>query len=635
MKKISQHCIFSFISPVALLTAANLLMPLVFIQPALAQSGRDDTSQVHFQVEIRDLSPKFLEFYRAAVKSTGGEAERWALFEKMDNFLAVPPTARGREEGRKLLDQAWLRYPPVLDRIERGSSTLSPSPQQALNAVSNLLSGPEPPSGPSEKIVVVTFVGTFDRNAFAAKTSDGEPMIALPIEVPGSELTMTHEFTHVVNQSLGHLWQAGEQTIATLMFTEGLAMRVTQQLDPSAPEYAYVSLVPDWFVECQSRHVEVLSGLIPHLLETGEGSITRFTYGTGASGLTREAYCGGWYAVGYLLKHGWTFPTLARLNRSQINAVMQQTVPEMLNQPDHNVPSNSPLVPHVQVRTSDVTQPGFKGRLYEPDEQRTHNVSVVLIGGSEGHLFTADDIGPRLASLGYPVLGVDYTNGYSDTRRLADVPIEMFTKAANWLKAKEGGNDTRIVMIGYSRGSEAVLLAASSDPDLNGVAVFSPSSVSWSALGSTDPRGQSGWTQNGRPVPFLAPTDQTGPSAFFSALTDSVQQRLSRIPVEHIRAPLLLVASDDDGIWPSGEMARQIQTRLKAVGFRYDVTLLLFNHGSHRILGVGPSPPTETYKSPDRTRVINFGGTADGNENARDGGWAALLDFLNGINNHQ
>ncbi len=56
-------------------------------------------SSAAFQVEIRDFTPKFLAFYAAAKGPGISESERWTRFEKLDGFLAVPPTARGREEG--------------------------------------------------------------------------------------------------------------------------------------------------------------------------------------------------------------------------------------------------------------------------------------------------------------------------------------------------------------------------------------------------------------------------------------------------------------------------------------------------------------------------------------------------------
>jgi len=402
---------------------SNSVIALGRTKPKLSRFDR-------FKVEIRDYSPKFLTFYKAANLSNIDEPSRWALFEKLDGFLAVPPTPEGKEEGRKLLKLAWNRYPASLTRISLGAAALNANPQQCLNNVVSLLSGSKNFRGKPEKIVVIPFVGTFDGNAFASKTFDGNPLVAIPIEVSGSDLTMTHEFTHIVNQAFGGLWKGDEQTIATLMFTEGLAMKVTQRLHPGIPESRYASLIPQWFVDCENNKNDVLKGLYPHLMDKGSEAISKFTYGNGASGLTREVYCGGWFTVAYLLQHNWSFPALARLNRSQINVLVSQTVRQMLDSTESNSIAKSKLLTDgYEVHKKDITERTFRGRIYEPINAPKKNTSIVLIGGTEGHLYTADDIGPKLAGMGYVVLGVDYHDAYDNGRKFANIPIESFTSA--------------------------------------------------------------------------------------------------------------------------------------------------------------------------------------------------------------
>lgn len=197
------------------------------------------------------------------------------------------------------------------------------------------------------------------------------------------------------------------------------------------------------------------------------------------------------------------------------------------------------------------------------------------------------------------------------------------------MKATYKNRSTHVVVIGYSRGSEAALLAAGIDHDIDGVAVFSPSSVVWGAMGNNDLKGPSGWSYNGKPLPFLVPSEkQTGAAAFESVLNDTISIKPSLIHSENIQGPIILMGSDDDAIWPSGRMARMIQKNLQSKNYSYPVTLMIFNHASHRILGSGQSSPTETYKSPDFTRIINFGGTAEGTKDARNTCWAALQQFL-------
>ncbi len=621
--------IFSQIVPLALSLGSTLCFTN---SRTLAGQTVGTISEPPFKVEVRDFTPKFRAFYAAANAPSVSEAERWALFEKLDGFLAVPPTVKGREEGRRLLDQAWPKYPSVIARITLGASGLQPSPEDALNKVSALLEAPAPVRGHPEEIVLVPFVGTFDHNAFAAKSTDGKPMVAIPIEVQGSEITMTHEFTHVVNEKLGGLWSSGSQTIATLMFTEGLAMRVSERLVPGQPGFSYVSFVPDWYATCEASRQKILKGLQPHLLETDEPSITRFTYGNGASGQTREAYCGEWFVVGDLLDHGWTFPALARLSRAQINPLVMNAIAASYEPSNHSTEAQSTdATQHNQMKKEDVTQPSFRGRYYEPSAPSSRHTGILLIGGTEGHLYTADEIGPKLAALGYAVLGVDYHDAYDGGRKLANIPIESFADAASWLKSRLL-SPSSIVALGYSRGTEAALLTASLDAEVANVAVFSPSSVVWGAMGSTDPAGPSGWSYKGKPLPYLLPSPQRNDkSGFAAALLNKTRAGATMIPVQNIKGQVFIAASDDDAIWPSGQMARQIASELEMDHHQPPVTLLLFSRASHRLLGQGPSAPTETYKSPDATRIVNFGGTALGNEDARDAAWSALVQFLRQI----
>jgi dienelactone hydrolase len=611
------------VAPMAVISLSLFL----FVPTLLGQAIGDGTSPP-FTVEVRDFTPKFLTFYSAAKAPSVTEPQRWSLFERLDGFLAVPPTTRGREEGRKLLDQAWEKYPGVMDRIKQGASGLQPSPQKALDAVASLFEVPETAS--PEKIVLVPFVGTFDHNAFAAKSSDGKPMVALPIEVTGSEVTMAHEFTHIVNENLGGLWKTSPQTVGTLMFTEGLAMRASEKLDPGQPEFSYVSFNPEWYSACQQKRIAVLDSLKPRLVETSEQFLTQFTYGTGGSGLTREAYCGGWFVVGDLLNHGWTFPALARLSREQINPLVARTVAELSQQPSSGtLQAPGSKQPQEKAETEDVKQSNFRGRLYRPAASSARNMGILLIGGTEGHLYTADEIGPRLAALGYFVLGVDYHDAYDGGRKFANVPIESFTSAAAWLRTKLPAQKGMVTVLGYSRGTEGALLTAVYAPEIAGVVLFSPSSVVWGAMGSTDPSGPSGWSYQGKPIPYLLPESQVqGGASFAAALSNPQKVDAALIPVGKIQGQIFMAASDDDAIWPSGQMARQLQTEFEAAHTASPVTLMEFNHASHRLLGQGPSAPTETYKSPDATRIINFGGTALGNEEARNSAWAALLKFL-------
>jgi len=55
------------------------------------------------------------------------------------------------------------------------------------------------------------------------------------------------------------------------------------------------------------------------------------------------------------------------------------------------------------------------------------------------------------------------------------------------------------------------------------------------------------------------------------AQADPATIEKAAIPVEKIRAPILLVSGTDDQTWPAGEFCAAIMARLKKAGFSYEV----------------------------------------------------------------
>ncbi len=295
-----------------------------------------------------------------------------------------------------------------------------------------------------------------------------------------------------------------------------------------------------------------------------------------------------------------------------------------------------------------ITVANLPARLYEPEPVATSTATtnskrataVLLLGGSEGQLLMADDIGPQLATLGYTSLGLRYHDGWAGSRKLANVPIEGFIEAARWLGTQP--NIKNVVVLGDSRGSEAALLtgvhAKSQGVNIAGVVAYVPSAYVWSAVGASATDAPSGWTVAGKPLTYVPPINGglRAPKDYLTALAVSTPATLkaidaATIPVEKIAAPLLILGTDDDTIWPSGEMARRIETRLKLKQFRHAFTVKVYANTGHRLVGTGPSAPSETYAWEGKSFTSNYGGTADGNLNSRTAAWAELEKFLSAV----
>ena len=178
-------------------------------------------------------------------------------------------------------------------------------------------------------IRLIAFVGAFHKNAFSSGLKDGMWTISIPLEDSDQDhaLGMTHEFTHAVQMQLG-LWS--RQSVASQIVAEGLAMLVTERLDAGLLATNYTGGSAEWMQQCEARLPQVLAELKHHLADSGADAVSKFTVGTGATGINREVYCAGWHVVGKLLQDGATFPELAHLTQDEADARMAAVIKTML-----------------------------------------------------------------------------------------------------------------------------------------------------------------------------------------------------------------------------------------------------------------------------------------------------------------
>ena len=277
---------------------------------------------------IKDLTPKFLKFYDEAIREKASPERRWELWKKDYDFAAVPPTPEGEEIAKKLLKDAWPKYPTVLDRIRKGAVGLTPDPHEIIRSVAQLLQPTKPVN-----VTLLVYVGGFEENAFTA-AQDGKIMTAIPIEDDpnGRTFRMTHELTHAVHISMGSFSGGWIRTVGTTVLTEGLAMRVTQKLIPGRSEAVYVETRPGWFAEATKLRPAILKDVRRALDSDKSEDVMRFTMGKGPSGLEREAYYAGWLVVGYWLDHGMTFAEIARIPEAEMPQRVEEAIEKLLVQ---------------------------------------------------------------------------------------------------------------------------------------------------------------------------------------------------------------------------------------------------------------------------------------------------------------
>jgi hypothetical protein len=281
-------------------------------------------------VEVVNLTGRFLAFYDSATAAGADPDLRWDLWRRLYHFAAVPPTPFGDSLTRRLLDSAWTRYPAALATIRKGAAGLGISPDSALQRVVALLK-----CGDTVKVRLTVFVGGFEGNAFAFGMRDGRSNIAIPVEAGEPVRSMIHEFTHAVHRSGCAPFRTGYgQSLAELVVTEGLAMRVLQRALSGHEEEFYTVAAPGWLAEARSRRTAILAGIRAHLSDSGPDIVQRFTFGDGTTGLSREAYYAGWEIVGAMLERlDMSLHDIATINPSDYPSLVQRVIAALVGNP--------------------------------------------------------------------------------------------------------------------------------------------------------------------------------------------------------------------------------------------------------------------------------------------------------------
>jgi dienelactone hydrolase len=256
------------------------------------------------------------------------------------------------------------------------------------------------------------------------------------------------------------------------------------------------------------------------------------------------------------------------------------------------------------------------------NEPSTPRPGILFLGGSEGGRPNRR-LPEFLAENGYAVLAVAYYKEKGLPQTFQMIPLEYFDTPIAWINHSKSVAPGRTVLVGGSKGAELALLLASRKPEIAAVIALSPCSVVWE--GPTDappPTGQSSWSFQGKPIPFV-PFDYRGinekdPLFAWKCYKNSLMQKAAvekaSIEVEKIHGPILLFSGQDDQLGPCGQMADAICDRLKAKGFKYKYEHVDYPDAGHTL--------TEHYM---------IGGTPEGNKKARIASGMKMLEFLHAV----
>ncbi len=293
-------------------------------------------------------------------------------------------------------------------------------------------------------------------------------------------------------------------------------------------------------------------------------------------------------------------------------------------------------------KPQEIHQDGFQGNYYAQNEAK-NQVAVILLGGGQW----GDYWGRQFAQNGYVGLSLPYTRKEGLPTLPEEIPLEYFENALKWLGKQEAVNPSKILVMGASRNAELALVLASVMPQkINGVVAYAPSSVSWSntVLPFNSDELKPSWTYKGVDIPYI-PMEKISPNTsseintlayWKSGLQNLEEHEKASIRVENINGPILLFSGKEDGVWPSVEMANEIESRLLKHEFQYPFHNIQFENAGHLI---STNPDIESNE-PDRNGFLtiegkayeySLGGTAAGDQKAKLEAREKLYEFLKGF----
>ena len=244
------------------------------------------------------------------------------------------------------------------------------------------------------------------------------------------------------------------------------------------------------------------------------------------------------------------------------------------------------------VKTSVVTE-GFEGILFPGNG--TKDKILIVMSGSDGGMALSRQEAEFYHQNGIPALALGLFKTKETPKELSHVPVEYVERAIQWLQAQ---GYQKIGIDGTSKGSEMALVAASMFPELKCVIVRVPSHfVSEGLSGSGKdkaPSGTSCWSYRGKDLPYapyrsrsfnilgLFLKEKEMHIITFNRDKDVTPETL--IPIERIQAPVLLLSSKHDEVWPSYESATYMERKLTDIGFPYPYKHVAYEHMSHAVI---------------------------------------------------
>ena len=257
--------------------------------------------------------------------------------------------------------------------------------------------------------------------------------------------------------------------------------------------------------------------------------------------------------------------------------------------------------------------------------------AVIRLHGSEGAFNPLRSA--LLASSGFAVLDLRYIDP-TGLPEIVAVPLETVMYGIDWLTEHPRVDEARIGVYGASKGAELALYAAAVDPRIRAVAAWSPASVAFEGISIGALAPGSSWSWQGQPIAYahyrmeglkllrhsVRVIFRTVSLLSLYELALDEAPVAAEIPVEEIAGAILLLAGEDDRMWPAARMADALDQRLSRNNHPSHETVLYENTGHRMRYALWPDLH-------EPSRFVGGGSPEANHANGRDG-WQRIKAFF-------
>lgn len=295
------------------------------------------------------------------------------------------------------------------------------------------------------------------------------------------------------------------------------------------------------------------------------------------------------------------------------------------------------------VKEASIRDGGLRGRTFSP--AGPPRAAVLAVGGSSGGIVERQ--ARLLAARGYAVFALAYC-GYEDRpAHPRDIDVEYFEDALDWFRSRTA--PLSLALLATSYGTQPAVVAAAGAPErVDALILLVPSHVLNMGLGENFAVSGCFLRRRGQPLPHLTVDFDIGGRVaaaqrdrkrddialsdyYLAAWREAANDRRVHLPIEALRAPVLLVSGRDDALWPSAYAAQRLAERLRDAGHRWPVWHVR-QSGGHRAIDVPghASWPCHLGEWTAAASHVSFplGGDPATNGRAQFRTWQAVRAFL-------